>query len=328
MEVEMVSALQGVKRSQWRAFLQKSGLKAEEDVESTVLIWDGDMLVAAGSRQGNILKCLAVDPGYQGEGLTGTLLTQLRQDAFQHNLRHLFLYTKPQNQMLFSPLFFYPVAKTGSVLLMENQKDGVRSFVQGLEVPCSEGVIGAAVMNCNPFTRGHRWLIEQAAKECDWMYVFVLSEDRSVFPAEDRLALVRKGTEDLPNVTVHPTGPYLISSATFPTYFLKEQMSPEAVQCELDIAIFSRHYAPHFGINRRYVGSEPLCPVTNRYHEMLEQRLPSAGISLHRLERVEARHAPISASAVRKLLHQGRADELRTLVPDVTFEYLQQNDLI
>jgi len=269
-----------------------------------------------------------VDPMHQGEGLTGTLVTHLRQDAFTHGHRHLFLYTKPRNKAMFADLFFYPVAQTEQVLLMESKRSGLSEFVKGLEAPKTDGVIGAAVMNCNPFTRGHRYLIETAARECDWLYIFVLSEDRSQFPAADRLALVRAGTADLKNVTVHPTGPYLISSATFPTYFLKDQSQVENIHCQLDIEVFTRYFVPKFGISRRYVGTEPLSPVTNLYNEALARHLPQTGVELRLLERAEAGQAPISASAVRALLGKNQPDVLQTLVPETTFQYLKEKDLI
>ena len=229
---------------------------------------------------------------------------------------------------MFSSLFFYPVASTGDVLLMENRKNGVQEYVAGLDAPKTNGVIGAVVMNCNPFTKGHRYLIETAARECDWLYVFVLSEDKSFFPAADRLALVRAGTADLSNVTVHPTGPYLISSATFPTYFLKDRSQFETIHCQLDIEVFARYFVPKFGITRRYVGSEPLSPVTNQYNEALARHLPEKGVELRLLQRVENGQGPISASAVRALLRTNQPELLKTLVPETTFTYLKEKELL
>lgn len=328
MEVELIRNLQGWRRSQWAAFLTRAGLDSTEPVELTALLWEDGELAATGSRQGNVLKCIAVDPARQGEGLTATLLTSLRQEAFSRGLRHLFLYTKPQNEAMFSSLFFYPVARTDQVLLMEDQRNGIQTFLESLEAPCRTGVVGAAVMHCNPFTRGHRWLVETAARACDWMYLFVLSEEQGPFPAADRLELVRQGTADLPNVTVAPTGPYLISRATFPTYFLRDKTQAADVQCQLDIAVFTRHFVPHFGITRRYVGTEPLCPVTNRYNQILSEQLPRAGVELQQLQRLEVGEAPVSASAVRALLGKGQPEALRALVPDTTYAYLQAHDLI
>ena len=328
MDIELVYGLRGRKKEQWSAFLQKMELAADEAVDSTCLVWEDGEIIATGSRQENILKCIAVDPLHQGEDLTATVLTNLRQDAFGAGHKHLFLYTKPKNQFLFSSLFFYPIAKTADVLLMEDRPGGVKAFVDSLPATAQDGRIGAAVMNCNPFTRGHRYLIETAAKECDHLYVFVLSEDKSQFSARDRLALVEAGTADLANVTVLPTGPYLISSATFPTYFLKEREKARTVQCLLDIEVFAKYYAPRFGITHRFVGTEPLSQMTDQYNQALLQHLPGRGIAVREIPRVTAGDTPISASYVRSLLGKGQNDALKALVPETTYRYLEQNGLI
>jgi len=136
------------------------------------------------------------------------------------------------------------------------------------------------------------------------------------------MELVKRGTADLPNVTVLPTGPYLISSATFPTYFLKEQSQTEQIHCLLDIEVFCKYYAPKFGITRRYVGTEPLCAVTNQYNEALAAFLPEKGIELRQLVRKEIDGTPVSASAVRAALEQKDSETLRKIVPQTTFDYL------
>lgn len=323
MDVELNTNLQGGKKALWQSFLAQAGLEADENVQSTVLVWEDGELIATGSRQDNLLKCIAVSDAHQGEGLTGTLLTHLRQDAFQDGHSHLFLYTKPKNKFMFSSLFFYPIAQTSDVLLMENKMSGIKDFLAGLEVAAAGGTVGAIVMNCNPFTKGHRYLIETAAGECDRLYVFVLSEDKSFFSAKDRMEMVKLGTADLPNVTVLPTGPYLISSATFPTYFLKEQAAKEQIHCLLDIEIFCKHYAPKFGISRRYVGTEPFCNTTGQYNEALIRYLPEKGIELRQIQRLEEEGTPISASAVRKHLQAGEYAILKQLLPSTTYNYLE-----
>jgi len=328
MDIELSGPLQGRKKQLWQAFLEKAGLQADEGLERTCLVWEDEMIIATGSRQGNLLKCIAVDDLHQGEGLTGTLLTQLRQDAFQSGHNHLFLYTKPKNKFMFSSLFFYPIAQTKDVLLMENKRNGILEFLDSLPDGVPGGTVGAAVMNCNPFTKGHRYLIETAAKECDQLYIFVLSEDKSFFSANDRMEMVKLGTADLPNVTVLPTGPYLISSATFPTYFLKEREKAESIHCLLDIEIFCNYYVPKFGIKRRYVGTEPLSQMTGQYNDALREHLPSRGIEFREIPRLELDQTPVSASAVRAYLQKGALDNLEAIVPPTTFTYLKEHDLL
>ena len=328
MYTEVAKRLTESTRSQWKNLLHRAGLEPDEQVESTVLVWDDEELIATGSRQGNLLKCIAVDAMHQGEDLTSTLLTNLRQDAFSHGYSHLFLYTKPKNEFMFSSLFFYPIASTEDVLLMENKRDGISAFLSTLPEEKTDGIVGAAVMNCNPFTKGHRYLIETAAKECDRLYVFVLSEDKSAFSAADRMEMVKLGTADLPNVTVLPTGPYLISSATFPTYFLKEREKAEQVHCLLDIEIFCKYFVPKFGISRRYAGTEPLSPMTNQYNEALARHLPEKGIQFREIPRLEQAGQPVSASRVRQCIADGDLQTLEELLPETSFRYIQTNDLL
>lgn len=318
MYTEIVNKIRSTIWERYTELLRKCSLTYELEAQQTVLIWDGETLAATGSRQDNVLKYIAVDPAYQGEGLTATLLTHLKQEAFAAGHRHLFLYTKPKNKLQFQSLFFYPVAQTGDVLLMEDRRKGIEQFLRSLPAPCTAGTIGAAVMNCNPFTLGHQYLAETASKECDHVYLFILSEDKSQFSAEDRLEMAKLGTAHLPNVTVLPTGPYLISSATFPGYFLKDRDKAQA-HCELDIAVFTRHYIPHFHITRRYVGTEPLSPLTHQYNQALRALLP---IELRELPRLEQDGTPISAGAV-------RADfsSLKQLVPHSTYTYINTHNL-
>lgn len=328
MHVELLTKLNQTKFNIWKDFLKKSALEPDNLTDCTALIWDNDALVAAGSRYGNLLKCIAVDEARQGEGLTATLITSLKNDAFSKGINHLFLYTKPQNKMIFSDLFFYPVAQTEDVLLMENKKDGINKFLQNFPANNSQGKTGCIVMNCNPFTLGHRYLIEFAANECDNLYIFAVSENKSRFSAEDRMEMLQRGTAHLSNVKVLPTGPYLISSATFPTYFLKQRENAAQIKCLLDIEIFRKYYAPKFNITVRYVGTEPLSPMTEQYNSELKRILPAHGIEIREIPRFEISNVPVSASNVRALIESGNIQEIKSLVPDTTYDFLSNKDLI
>ena len=323
MDIELHSPLRGAKVNIWRDFLAKANLDVQDDALQTVLVWDGEMLIATGSRTGNLLKYIAVDPARQGEGLLAKVLTALRQEAFREGHSQLFLYTKPRNEPLFADLMFYPVAQTGDVLLMEDRRDGIGQFIRQLPAGEHTGKVGAAVMNCDPFTLGHQYLVETASKACDHLYIFVLSEERGHFSASDRLEMVRRGTAHLNNVTVLPTGPYLISSATFPTYFLKDRDQADRIHCQLDVEIFARHFAPAFSIKTRFVGTEPLSPLTQQYNVILKSQLPSRGIRVEEIPRLTQGNVPVSASAVRAALAAGDLLAVKNLVPQTTFAYLE-----
>ncbi len=328
MHTELLSRLSETKFNIWRSFLEESGLTPDTSVTQTVFVWDDDKLIASGSRDGNILKCLAVDNSRQGEGLLSTVLTPLKKAAFEEGHRHLFLYTKPENQAIFSDLFFYPVAKTNDVLLMEDKKDGIKNFLNSFPDTDASSQNGCIVMNCNPFTKGHLYLIETAAKECDTLYIFVVSEDKSRFSNSDRMEMVKLGTAHIPNVCVLPTGPYLISSATFPTYFLKDRENAGKIKCLLDIEIFTKYYAPKFNIKRRFVGTEPFSEMTNQYNIALKDTLPEKGIDLTEIRRLEIDGTFVSASNVRQLIDNKDNEKLKKILPESSYTFLKDKGFI
>ncbi len=320
MYTESNSQLSGQKLQQWQRFLAAAALKADTDSDQTVTVWDDGEIIACGSRKGNLLKCIAVDPARQGEGLTATVLTELKQEAFREGHKQLFLYTKPRNRILFGPLFFYPVAQTDGVLLMESTRNGIENFLKGLHTdPEKEGKIGCIVMNADPFTKGHQYLAETAAKQCDRLYIFVLSEDKGTFSAQERMELVKAGTAHLENVTVYPTGPYLISSATFPKYFLKDKETAQREHYVLDLAVFTKWFVPHFGITQRFAGTEPTCAVTGGYNRAMTEILPQSGVEFVEIPRKQELDTAISASTVRKEMAAGNLEALQKLVPEATY---------
>ena len=320
MYTESDRALSGQKKAAWERFLAAAALKPDADTDQTVTVWDEGQLIACGSRKGNLLKCIAVDPARQGEGLTAAVLTPLKQEAIREGHSQLFLYTKPRNRLLFAPLFFYPVAQTDQVLLMENTRNGIQNFLSRMEVKKKEGRIGCIVMNADPFTQGHQYLAETAASRCDWLYIFVLSEDKGTFSRSERLELVRQGTAHLKNVTVYETGPYLISSATFPKYFLKDQETAQREHYLLDLAVFTRWFVPYFGITHRFAGTEPTCAVTGGYNRAMEELLPKANVQFVEIPRKMDLEMAVSASTVRQEMAAKNLETVRRLVPDATYK--------
>lgn len=320
------SPFRGNKLQELTEFLQRMGLTYDEGIEYTVVIRDGnDRISACASLQENVIKCVAVDPSLQGEGVTATLMTAIKREAFERGQRHLFLYTKPENAAQFSGIGFYEIARTDSVLLMENKKDGFASWVESVRTDDAMGIIGAVVMNCNPMTLGHRYLIEQARAQCDFLYLFVVSEDRSAVPAADRRAIVEEGVRDLAGVRVVGTDRYLISSATFPDYFLKDKSRSGEVWTNLDLAVFCRA-AKALGITKRFVGSEPFCPVTGAYNAAMAANLPGEGIDFTEIERMEKEGTAVSATAVRKLVADGRLEEMKKIAPEATVRYFEDEE--
>lgn len=317
-----------------RALLQQSQLGMDDDIEQFVVACSGHRLVGCAGLVSNTIKCVAVASGWRGENLSARLLGEVENLAVQRGNFHLFLYTRPANLERFRGCGFYPLVQWDDVaVLMENTPVGISHYCRSLQRHLHHGQrIGAVVMNANPFTLGHRYLAEQAAATCDWLHVFVVSEDVSYFPFQERLEMVRQGVADLPNVTVHAGSEYLISRATFPGYFLKDAGLVNQAWSVMDLLIFRQYIAPALSITHRFVGSEPFCPVTHQYncdmHDWLETPGRSASPPLGVIELPRKRHASgraISASEVRALLKTQQLARIRDIVPPGTYAHLKQH---
>lgn len=316
------SPLSGRMLGRLKGFLASCQLDWDEAISFTAVLMDEDEIAATGSLDGGTIKCVAVSPEYQGQDLTARILTALLQEAARQGREHLMLYTKPQNGHLFAPLGFYPVIRTPGCLLMENRRGGLQRYLSGIEKPQDQPV-GCIVANCDPFTMGHRRLVEAAAKDCAWVHVFILSQDGGMFTADERLAMAQEGLADLENVLVHPTGPYMVSSATFPTYFIKDKTRSGEIHCELDVRLFAEKIAPVLSITRRYVGTEPSCAVTAQYNRRLKEMLPTYGVEVIELERFAASGQVISASRIRSLIRENNMEALEGLLPQSSIRRIQ-----
>lgn len=183
-------------------------------------------------------------------------------------------------------------------------------------------ICGSIVMNCNPFTLGHRYLIEYATKQVDYLYIFVVQENKSYFTFEDRFNLVKKGTADLENVTVLPSGNFIISATTFPGYFYKDNLKEAKIDCSNDINVFCQYIAPALNIKIRFAGQEPLDPVTSQYNQAMVEMFPKYGMQFIVIDRKTEGEEVISASRVRKYFEAGELDKIKDITPATTYEYL------
>ncbi|PKU21353.1 [citrate (pro-3S)-lyase] ligase, partial [Telmatospirillum siberiense] len=316
-------------RGEIQTLLRKSGLDYEDGIEVFVVCRPHGRLVACAGLEGNIVKCVAIDPDFRGESLSLRLVSEVVHLAHERGHGHLFLYTGPENVEFFEGCGFYPLVEVPDyVCLMENTPVGIKSYCQRLAAGRKEGAaIGSIVMNANPFTLGHRYLVEAAAKACDWLHVFVVAEDASLISYKDRYRLVETGIRGIEKVSLHHGSEYMISRATFPAYFFKEKGMVGPCRTAVDLLLFRNYIAPALGITHRYVGTEPFCPTTRKYNEDMKQWLQTASskappVRVIEIPRMERLGGPVSASEVRRLLNAREFERIEALVPPATLELL------
>lgn len=311
-------------RKRWIDFLAENDLQPERQVDYTIGIFDGDRLIGTGSTYQNIIKLIAVCGDYQEQNLLTLLITELSNHLWDSGMTHSFLYTKPENTKHFSSLGFKIVIETDAITFMERGTPDFDAYADKLQqVKVEARTAGAIVMNANPFTKGHLYLVETALKQCDHLYVFVLSDDSSMFSFEDRFRLVKEGTAHLQEVTVVPTGEYQVSQATFPSYFLKDQAEEQVAihQAELDAKLFKDRIAPLLNIQTRFMGEEPLSKVTEIYNKAMEEVFGSE-MDLVIVPRLHAEAEVISATRVRQAIEEEDFSLIKEFVPETTYEHL------
>jgi len=325
-----------------KEFLAKFDLYFEKDIEKTIVVRNSKEIMGTGSYSQNVIKDVAINSNYQGQGILNTIISKLKKIINNEGYSKIFVYTQPANVEKFKYLGFKEITRLNKYpVFMENSIKGIQYSINQKKEKVKKIIynkfgsenldnydIASITVNCNPITNGHLYLIKKAAKENEIVIIFVLDEDLSLFPAEVRYNLVKKATSDIDNVIVIKAGQYMISHATFPNYFIGPDNEDERnkIFAELDVKIFTEYYARALKINSRYVGEEPYSPVTAAYNQALKKNLPEYDINIQVVKRKKNKGKAISASTVRQYIRDDKIDKVKSLVPKATFDYLKSEN--
>lgn len=341
MEIIQLNPAIPRQRRRIEQFLGDNGLRLDDvDYYATLVDETTDEIVAGGGLKGGVIKCVAVADGHKGEAVANQIVSHLIAQANADGHQCVKLFTKPQNQRMFESMSFRLLAEAPKAILMETGIGGIKRYSEELESEKekvksekSNGKLhhnntspqqpimpqsGIIIMNCNPFTLGHRYLIEQAAQQVETLYILVVREDCSMFSYDERKAIISRGVAHLDNVVVCDGSEYSISATTFPTYFLKCLSDASDTQMTLDIDLYRRHIAPALGATVRFVGTEPDDPLTRRYNELMKSMLPD----VREVARLQQSGVAVSASRVRKAIVENHLAQAARLVPPTTVPYI------
>lgn len=311
--------------------LNGQGIGLDPYVDQTYSYYEGDKLVGTASIAGSTIRSIAVAKCRQGSNTLAEMMNDVMEILFDEGHDNIFIYTKPNSVKSFQNIGFYEVDRAevqhDSIVLLERKPDGVRNFVKTIErLKTNHEEIGTIVMNANPFTLGHQYLIEYAAKHCDFLYVFVVSSEKSAFPFDIRMNLIKEGTKHIENIYVLNGGNYIISGATFPNYFLKAPDSATKLQAKLDITIFARYFVRALNIKKRFIGTEHYCGTTEIYNETMKEVLTGYDVQVYEIPRKALGDTVISASIVRQHIKDGQIEAVKPYVPITTYEFLVSKD--
>lgn len=296
--------------------------------DRTCVVRDDGKVIATGSVEGSTFKYFFVDEPYKGRGVTRAMYDDLLSYVLKQGYVSYYAFTTPENIPIFEALGLSVVYQTKDACLLEGGFGSYAKWIARIrkKLPEKKGVRGSVVMNCNPMTKGHLYLVEEARKEVDELLVFVLQEDSSHFPFEDRYRIVKDELKAFDNVQVIMGGPYIISKATFPTYFIKKTDNMLDIYTAIDGGLFIDKIAKDLEIDVRFFGSEPKDIVTEQYTRMLRKMVSDSPIEMRVFPRYEVEEEPVSASVVRDLLVNDKKDDAYKLVVDNTIRFLESNE--
>lgn len=312
-------------------FLRSLGFEFDPaEVECTMIVYNlqGE-IVGTGSHLGRILKYVAVAPKFRDTTAFALIVTYMTEKLLKI-YKHTFVFTRPENSVRFCGLGYTLIATAEPLYaVLEFGFESIstyQDYLKTLIVPVKTSAVAAIVMNCNPFTKGHQFLIEKAAGENEVVYLFVVEEDRSAFPFSVRWELIRKGIGHLKNVVMVRGGMYIVSGTIFPAYFLKNETVSDVMQkqAELDVKTFANYVVPVLGIKRRYVGTENFCKTTEAYNLAMKTILPSFGVEVIEVTRLATGEGTdyISASKVREAIKSDKLEAVLEYLPDSTRDFL------
>ena len=305
-----------------------------EEVNYTMILTNlnGDF-IGTGSLNDRIIKFIAVAPKFRDTTAFALIATHLTEKVLSQN-KTAFVFTKPENFEKFKGLGYQEIASAPPIYtLLEFGyfiiKD-YKNYLKSVKSKLKTDKVASVVVNCNPFTNGHKYLIEKAASENDMLYVFVVEEEKSVFPFNIRWKLIEDGIKHLKNVIMIKGGEYIVSSVTFPSYFLKNE-SVDLItqkQIELDVTVFAKHIAPELEIKKRYVGTEVYCTTTAEYNRAMKKILKKYNIELEEIDRkfLGSKNNYISASKVRDAIKNNNLENILDFIPDSTKDFLLSDE--
>lgn len=326
--ISEIKASDSYQKEQLFHLLSEAGIRLDSHLDYTCGLFNEEgELLATGSCYANTLRCLCVAPSHQGEGLMNQIVSHLIRIQFELGNSHLFLYTKCTSADFFAGLGFHEILRIkDQIVFMENRSSGFHSYLHQLleettAFSCPPSAKATAiVMNANPFTLGHQFLVETAAAENDLVHLFLLREENPLIPFSVRKNLVQQGISHLKNVILHDTGSYMISQATFPGYFQKDADAVIESQANLDLELFLQ-IAQTLHISSRYVGEEPFSHTTAIYNRIMKAKLTADHISCHVIPRKKVKDTFISASLVRQQLKKGDSSLIKEMVPPSTYDF-------
>ncbi|MBZ7986895.1 GNAT family N-acetyltransferase [Campylobacter canadensis] len=304
-------------------FIKANSLEFSDEIDLAFVVFYKDKIIACICKFKLMIKYVIIDKEHQKENIFSLLLNTMITYAKEQNINTLRLCTCKHNAIKFQNFSFRLLCTSKELCLLEYGYSLFDEFINNIRAKLDTNKsYTSIVMNANPFTLGHKYLIDCALKHNENLILFIVSEDKSFFTFKERFMIVKENLKKYKNILIFPSGDYIISNATFSTYFLKQDIN--LAKSYLDAKIFSSLIAPCLNIKSRFVGSEPNCKVTNAYNMALKECFKEDNLDLFELSRISINNKIISASLIRKYIAENNFNEIKKYLSDTSLKLIKK----
>src|SRR5690554_6026105 len=142
-------------------FLKESNLMLDT-LDYAIVLKDNNQIVGSCCKDKNVLKMIAIHPEYQQHNFVATLISEMQHVLFDQGYTHSFVFTPKKSKEIFISLNYHEIISVCDVCLLEKGKQKIDDVIESIrkQINTNTSNNGAIVINGNPFTLGHQYLID------------------------------------------------------------------------------------------------------------------------------------------------------------------------
>lgn len=208
----------------------------------------------------------------------------------------------------------------------------IEDFKKEHELFADDLQIGASVMSCNPFTSGHRYLVELGSRMFDYFVVFLMQEGMNlVFDKEECENLVRVGVQDLDNVIVVPMSDVFSYQTFWPEYndiMLRHSKNYVGLNTYNLLNVVGKAFK-QLNVKHFLCGIETDDNITRQHIVQAKTVFPQNDINVICIPRKQMKDNKLSISGTecRRMLAEGEYDKLNGFLQPQVIDYIKEKKL-
>lgn len=259
------------------------------EIDESIGLFSDNQLIATASINGRVIKGFALKEGFQKINFIAVLLGELLKKLLEKGIKKNFIFTQKKYRQYFECLGYRFIAKGENSILLEYGLENINDYLEYLKeyVLMDDFLVkGSIVISPKIFDPEQLLIIEEAALNCDILYIFAIHDNGSLYQFCSKKRLIVEKTNHLKNVIILDGGDYVNSFSIFPEYFIRNMSEKIKTEAIIDLDIFTRYISTTLGISKRFVERKPWDEFSCLNNEIIKMKLSNFGIEYIEIEKV------------------------------------------